>query len=141
MFLPRRAIARLLTQRFAEYNAGIREIARRHGCHLFDTSSIPELRDHALWSEDRVHLNSAGHRLLAYRAAEVLGVPDAAMLHGLEHSFHDGVEPEAFGALPWMREHMIPWIWRRLHGRTAGDGRVAKHSTYIELTAAGVLEH
>lgn len=135
-FLPRRCLARAVARRFADFNAGVRKIAVEHGCQLLDIDTIPEIRDREMWWEDRVHLNSAGHRLLAYRAAEVLGVPDAAQLSRLEHALHGTAAGSSLGTVPWMRNHMIPWMWRRLNGRTAGDGLRPKHSSCVELTGS-----
>ena len=33
----------------------------------------------------------------------------------------------------WLTRDLVPWLWRRLSGRTAGDGRSAKHDDYIVL--------
>ena len=49
---------------------------------------MPELVGHDRWAADRVHLNSAGHRGLAYAAARVLGVPHAHELGALERAVH-----------------------------------------------------
>ncbi len=56
---------------------------------LLDVRTRAELVDRTMWAEDRVHLNSAGHRTLAYAAARVLGVPDATELGALERAVHD----------------------------------------------------
>lgn len=77
-----------------------------------------------------MHLSSRGHRFLAYRAGELLGVPDADALGVLDAALH---EHEPVGAGVWWRRHALPWVWRRLHGRTAGDGRNAKHDDYVYL--------
>lgn len=136
-FLPRRLLARILARRFAQFNVGVRGIALRHDCRLLDVDAIPEVGDAEMWASDKVHLNSAGHRLLAYRAAEVLSVPLAAELRGLEYMLHDDTEADERSGVSWLRAHALPWVGRRLRGRTAGDGLGAKHSTYIELTAGG----
>lgn len=139
-FLPRRMLARLLVKRFAQFNTGVRGIALRHGCRLLDVDAIPEIRDTEMWAEDKVHLNSAGHRLLAYKAAEVLGVPLAAELRNLEHMLHDDTESDEISGVAWLRTHALPWMGRRLRGRTAGDGLSAKHTTYVAVTGGGQLE-
>ena len=181
-FLPRRRAARVIAGRFAEFNSRIRRIAHAHECRLLDIEAIPEIADIDMWAEDRVHLVSAGHRLLAYHAAALLGVRDATTLGLLEHALHAG-SPETpvatHAALQatsqaasrsvsrstsqsasraeapaevhdtgpanhhltgpaWVRAHALPWAWRRVRGRTAGDGLNAKHDTYIEL-APGTL--
>ncbi|SEB88541.1 hypothetical protein [Microbacterium hydrocarbonoxydans] len=77
-----------------------------------------------------MHLSSRGHRFLAYRAGEVLGVPHAEALGALDAALH---EHERIGAGLWWRRHALPWAWRRLRGRAAGDGRAAKHDDYVYL--------
>ncbi|PRB64974.1 GDSL-type esterase/lipase family protein [Microbacterium sp. MYb45] len=129
-FLPDRRAAAVYTRRFAAFATALTGIAARTGAILIDTDLHPALAERPNWGEDLVHLSSRGHRLLAYRAAEILGVPDADALGILDAALH---EHEPIGAGAWWRRHALPWVWRRLHGRAAGDGRVAKHEDYVYL--------
>ncbi|MFT4212314.1 MAG: GDSL-type esterase/lipase family protein [Microbacterium sp.] len=133
LFLPERPAARLFARRVAAYNGELRRIARTEGCLLLDAEALAPLRERDMWADDRVHLRSRGHRLLAYRAAELLGVPDAEALGGLDAALHDD-EPHPAG---WIRRDALPWLWRRVRGRTAGDGLRAKHDGYIDLPRPG----
>lgn len=127
-FLPRRFAARLFARRFAIYSSEMRRIAEETGSLLLDCDALPELGDLEMWAEDKVHLRSVGHRLLAYRAAEVLGVRDAPRLAELDAAFH--VDDDDPGGR-WLRQHALPWMWRRMRGRAAGDGLLAKHAEYV----------
>ncbi|WP_435744262.1 GDSL-type esterase/lipase family protein [Microbacterium sp. PMB16] len=129
-FLPRRRAAAIYTRRFSAFATALAGIASRAGAILIDTDLYPELPDRHHWGEDLVHLSSRGHRFLAYRVGEVLGVPHADALGALDAVLH---ENESIGAGAWWRRHALPWVWRRLHGRAAGDGRVAKHDDYVYL--------
>ncbi len=129
-FLPGRRAASIYTRRFAAFATALAGVAARTGAILIDTDLHPELADRPNWGEDLVHLSSRGHRFLAYRAGELLGVPDADALGVLDAALH---EHEPVGAGVWWRRHALPWVWRRLHGRTAGDGRNAKHDDYVYL--------
>ncbi|MDQ1129112.1 GDSL-type esterase/lipase family protein [Microbacterium sp. SORGH_AS_0888] len=133
LFLPRRRASALFARRIAVYNSQLRRIARAHGCRMLDVEALAAIRDPDMWADDRVHLRSRGHRLIAYRAAEVLGVPDAEALGDLDAALHDD-EPHPAG---WLRRDALPWVWRRLRGRTAGDGLAAKHDGYVELPRPG----
>ncbi len=134
-FLPRRRAAILFARRFALFNSELRRIAADTGARLLDLEAHPEIGELEMWGADRVHLRSRGHRFLAYRAAEALGVPDAEALADLDASLHsDDDEPAGPG---WVRQHALPWVWRRLHGRTAGDGRTAKHADYVLIDGPG----
>jgi len=129
-FLPRRRAARPFARRFARFAHEMRRVARDTGAYLVDVEALPELSDLEMFADDRVHLASRGHRLLSYRAAEVLGVPDAAHLGDLDDALHTDPDP---ASSPWLTAHALPWIWRRINGRTAGDGIVAKHSDYVVI--------
>lgn len=130
-FLPRRRAALLFARRFAVFASELRRIASSTGAILLDLEAEPSIGDLDLWADDKVHLRSRGHRLLAYRAAESLGVPDAGALGGLDAALHAEEDPVMAGT--WLRRDALPWVWRRLRGRTAGDGVRAKHSGYIVL--------
>nr|WP_236571178.1 glycosyltransferase [Microbacterium hydrocarbonoxydans] len=129
-FLPRRRAASIYTRRFAAFATALSGIAARTGAILIDTDLYASLPDRPNWGEDLVHLSSRGHRFLAYRVGEVLSVPHADALGVLDAALH---ENESIGAGLWWRRHALPWVWRRMHGRAAGDGRVAKHDDYIYL--------
>ncbi|WP_040163409.1 glycosyltransferase [Microbacterium gorillae] len=130
-FLPGHRAAGVFSRRFARFATAVVGIAERTGAILLDTDLTPELAEPGHWGADLVHLSPRGHRLLAYRAAERLGVPDASVLAGLDDAFHDGAPAPTRAA--WWREHALPWAWRRVRGRRAGDGLTAKHDRYIHL--------
>ncbi|GAA3665420.1 GDSL-type esterase/lipase family protein [Microbacterium marinilacus] len=133
-FLPDRQPARLFARRFAVYAAQLRRIAAETDSYLLDAAALTALGDPTMYADDKVHLSSRGHRYLAYRAAEALGVPDAEALGRLDDSLH-GFEPDDDPAPQgdWLRVHALPWVWRRLRGRTAGDGLVPKHAGYVVI--------
>jgi phosphatidylinositol alpha 1,6-mannosyltransferase len=136
-FLPGRRAASLYARRFAAFATALAGVAARTGAILIDTDLYPELRERPHWGEDLVHLSSRGHRFLAYRVGEALSVPHADALGALDAALHDN---EAIGAGLWWRRHALPWVWRRLHGRTAGDGRVAKHDGYVYVGRSAVQQ-
>ncbi|GAA3925764.1 hypothetical protein [Microbacterium soli] len=126
--LPRRAASAIYAKRFSAYASALAGTARRTGAILIDADLHPALGDRAHWAEDLVHLSSRGHRFLAYRAGEALGVPHAEALGLLDEALHD---EEHITRRAWWRRHALPWVWRRLRGRTAGDGRTAKHDDWV----------
>lgn len=134
-FLPDRRAAALYTRRFSAFATALAGIAARTGAILIDTDLHPVLAERQHWGEDLVHLSSRGHRFLAYRVAEVLGVPHADALGLLDAALH---ENEPIGRAAWWRRHALPWVWRRLHGRAAGDGRRAKHDDYVYVGRSSV---
>lgn len=131
VFLPGRAAAGMFARRFAAYNARLRAVAASTGAILVDLEAVPELARLDLWADDKVHLRSRGHRIVAYRAAEALGVPHAEALAGLDEAFHLDDDPVVSGT--WLRRDALPWVWRRLRGRTAGDGVSPKLPAYVRI--------
>jgi len=148
-------VLRLLRGRIAAYNMHLRAIADARDCYLVDLWSMRFLRDMSAWSTDRLHLSPESHRRVALRAAEVLGIPaagdwrapasDAADAGALETAVKTlagaGTETGAL-ARPavaraawaaarredarWAREYLLPWVNRRLHGTSSGDGLLPK---------------
>ena len=143
-------VLRLLRGRIAAYNMHLRAIADARGCALVDLWSMRFLRDIRAWSPDRLHLAAESHRRVALRACEVLGVPVtddwrvpldgslpvSATVPGSLIVTEAATETVALGRAAWVaarrddarwaREHLVPWVNRRLHGISSGDGRTAK---------------
>ena len=79
---------------------------------------------------DRLHLNAEGHNRVAQ-----------ALLEKLEYKFDPSwrIPLPPAQPIPWIKKRLIsalwfftfalPWIWRRLRGKSSGDGRVAKYPT------------
>ncbi|MER6951690.1 RNA-guided endonuclease TnpB family protein [Nonomuraea sp. NPDC000554] len=116
---------RRLRGRFAIFYLHVRSIADLYGCRLVDQWSMQGLRDWRAWSEDRLHMNEDGHRLVAARVLDVLGVP----FDDWHQVWPDcTVDPRAKRRedAQWIREHLVPWVARRLRGTSSGDGLLPK---------------
>ena len=74
-FDPRFPVLRLIRGKVAAFNMHLRAIADRHQCQVVNLWSMSVLRDPRTWSADRLHMTSEGHRRVALRACEVVGVP------------------------------------------------------------------
>jgi lysophospholipase L1-like esterase len=130
-------VLRLLRGRIAAYNMHLRSIADARGCDLVDLWSMRFLRDLGAWSPDRLHLTSQSHQRLALRACEVLGVPvtEDWRLSAADDDFRPLAAVKAGPGswlatrredARWAREYLAPWVNRRLHGISSGDGVTAK---------------
>ncbi|MCL2515611.1 MAG: SGNH/GDSL hydrolase family protein [Microbacteriaceae bacterium] len=82
------------------------------------------LADPAHWSPDGLHMGPLGHLRVATNCLTALGVPVPADWDALRASLSPTVAD--FGSLAYWREHVLPWIGRRVQGRSSGDNRVAK---------------
>lgn len=87
-----------------------------------------ELSKPPYWSEDRLHMNAAGHHRVAARVLHALGLePDASWWAPYE------VGPAGSSGFAYYREFVAPWVKRRVTGTSSGDGRIAKYATWTEI--------
>ncbi|MEU4894212.1 SGNH/GDSL hydrolase family protein [Streptomyces sp. NPDC044780] len=110
----------------------IDELGARHDATVVDLFSSEVVGDPRMWAEDRLHLNTEGHRRVAEAVWQALG-------HEPEDDWNAPLPP----AVPvgWLtrrtadarfaRRHLGPWIGRRLTGRSSGDGRAPKRAELL----------
>ena len=124
-FLP---LGRLVSGRLARINDAIRAAADRYDFRLVDLYNAPSMRDLDTWDIDRVHASTKGHILFAAAAAEALNLPgsnhDWAVARGSATRLP--FSARTYGQLRWAQEKFMPWVWRRLRGKSSADGRVPK---------------
>ena len=87
-----------------------------------DNWSDVELGELQYWSRDKLHLNALGHARVAANVLTALNVP----VPTIPAADSDIARPQA--AAYW-REYVLPWIGRRLTGRSSGDNREPKRAT------------
>lgn len=100
---------------FGIASQGARDLRRQLGRHRARAASY--------WSRDKLHLNPVGHARVAGNVLAALGVPIAdASRPGIPAEAHERT------AAYW-RRYVLPWIGRRLTGRSSGDNREPKIAT------------
>ena len=125
---PNLWFTRVIQPRLIAFNAALRASARRAGVIMVDVAAFTGCSDPRLWSDDRLHGNSAGHERVAHALAHGLGLP------GFDDSWQDPLPPapaDPLGAamradLVWAHQHALPWVWRMVRGRSIGEGVSAK---------------
>ncbi|MGY1858551.1 SGNH/GDSL hydrolase family protein [Modestobacter sp. SYSU DS0290] len=137
-------IIRRTRGRVAVFNSHLWSIAARHGAVVLDQWGAAWVQDARMWDPgDRIHLTAEGHRRTALAAAAALGVPvpgeDVDWRTPLEPAPPKPVREVAAQELVWVRGFVLPWIGRRLTGRSSGDGRVAKRPAPAPLGGAAHL--
>jgi lysophospholipase L1-like esterase len=129
--------ARMILPRTKILNEAVGEVAEKYGARLVDLWSDAEFGNPALWSVDRLHLSTAGHRRVA---AHVLAALD---LSADEDWWAVPVHPRRSwpaaraADLRWTARHLAPWVKRRLTGRSSGDTVVAKRPTLSPVASGG----
>jgi lysophospholipase L1-like esterase len=133
-------IARLVRKRLLELNDRVREACDRTGTLCVDLAQSPVCSDMRLWSEDRLHANTEGHRRIAAALAHRLELPghDASWQEPLPGTSTLGLAARVSEELRWTGEHLLPWLWRHARGLSSGDGRGPKRPTLESVTPENV---
>jgi lysophospholipase L1-like esterase len=130
-------IGRILGARLLRINDAIRAAADRHDFRLVDLYDAPSITHPDTWSADRVHGSPKGHALFAAAAAEALGLPgsnhDWAEVGG--GPVRQSLWSMAYSQALWTQNMLMPWLWRHVRGRSAGDDR-SRRRPRLESVAA-----
>lgn len=128
-------IINLTRNRVAVFNTHLFSIAQRHGAFIANPWGMRSIRDWRLWYDDRLHLNADGHERMLQAALIGLGLaPDRP-------DWDDPLPPAPAMSrretlewnLIWTRDHLAPWIGRRLRRTSSGAHRTGKQLTYREV--------
>jgi hypothetical protein len=120
---------RTIRRRAAALTAGVAALAAAHGLDFVDVFHDTEIRRPEYWSADRLHLNGTGHQRVAGLVLAALGEGPAAQAASSGSPAARRLLAEA----RYYREHVLPWVGRRLRGRSSGDDRTAKHAAWIPV--------
>ncbi|MEU8814686.1 SGNH/GDSL hydrolase family protein [Actinoplanes sp. NPDC048796] len=104
----------------------------RYDITFVDVFHDKEIRRAGYWSADRLHLNANGHRRVASLVLAALGHPAEAHVIDPGPAARGGLLAEA----RYYREHVLPWINRRLRGQSSGDNRTGKYVEWTEIQPA-----
>lgn len=111
-----------------QLTAAASELAQQLNVRFSDNWSDPVLAQRQYWASDRLHLSAVGHARVASNVLRTLGYPTPA----------DWIidadpipTPTRREELRYARDHVLPWIKRRVTGKSSGDGRTAKHPTWV----------
>jgi lysophospholipase L1-like esterase len=115
----------LLRKRGDALAAAVRDLLPRDGVLFVDNWADESLEDLRYWSADRLHLNALGHARVASNVLTALDVPVPPEWGVAEVQAAPAGEPSRRTA-DYYRRYVLPWIGRRLTGRSSGDGRTAK---------------
>ena len=125
---PLMPMARLIAPRIQALNTVLAEASRASGATLVDFAAHAVATDPRLWSEDRIHANSAGHARIAEALAQALGLTgsdDRWRVPFASEWRQTRVQWWAAEAR-WARRYLLPWLWQGVRGKSSADGRGPK---------------
>lgn len=105
----------------AIYNENVRAVADRYDCIVADQWSLKTVQDPRFFDDDRLHFNALGHHEIARMVLRALNVPN-----DLQAMQPDPVPQRTWRQaraedIGWAREHLVPWVLRRIRHQSSGD--------------------
>ena len=119
-------------ERFKDFNKQVRELAIETGAILNEANDGRYPNDIRFLAFDRLHLNPEGHHRVAQGVLENLGLPfDESYKIPLPPAPKENLVKKKIVNALWIATFVIPWLIRRLRGKSSGDGRAPKYPTLI----------
>jgi lysophospholipase L1-like esterase len=114
-------VLRRVRGKVAIYNENLRAVAYRHDAIVADMWALRELSDPRMWAPDRLHFSAIGHHTIARMVLEALNVEN-----DLEPFKPEPLPPTSWRQARvddagWAREHLVPWVLRRIRRESSGD--------------------
>jgi lysophospholipase L1-like esterase len=117
-------------ERMSSFNSIVREVAEKFGLMIMDASMDPQSSNPNLLAFDRLHLNQTGHYRVAQAVLERIGAPfDSHWKVSVIPSKKKPWLTRKLLTLWWFVSFALPWVWRRIRGRSSGDGRSGKYTS------------
>lgn len=119
----------LINNRGNAWAGALGDLAQRRDLPFVDVSRDRHLGRAEFWSDDRLHMNATGHQRVADLALHAIADAPAAP---------EPVDARATKArlpeeLRYYRDHVLPWVGRRVTRRSSGDGRSATFPTWTPV--------
>ena len=135
-------MGRLIHARGDQLAAAFVHVAHELAVDVVDVSRDTALRAREFWGPDRLHLNAAGHERVAAAVIAALtgsrSLDDAALATSTAGAAGAVPKrPTMVEELQYARDYFLPWVGRRLTGRSSGDGRSARHPNWVDVPAGG----
>lgn len=116
--------ARMARARVHAMNSALREVSQSTGVIVVDLAEYAIASDLRLWSVDRLHANALGHARIAAALADAVHLPgsDSTWSTPLGEADPMSARERWRANWHWTNEYFIPWLGRRIKGRSSSDG-------------------
>ncbi len=116
----------------AIFNENVRAIALRNDAIVADMWALRELRDPRMWAPDRLHFSAVGHHTIARMVLAALNVENDLEAYAPEPLPKTSWRHARVEDMGWAREHLVPWVLRRIRHQSSGDNVTAKRPGFPE---------
>jgi lysophospholipase L1-like esterase len=128
---------KVIRGRTAIFNEWVREIAEKHDATLVDMWRMRGWKVAEVMDVDRLHLNAVGHQNIAIAALEALGIDHQLQPLPIPATPELTRSEQRAVDLAWAKDHLAPWVKRRITGRSSGDGVTPKYPVLTPLNPVG----
>jgi len=129
-------LGRLVNRRGDAWAEALTGFARARHLPFVDVSRDPHLGRAEFWSEDRLHMNPLGHQRVADLALHAVADGPSPAVPAAATTARTGLPDE----LRYYRDHVAPWVRRRVTGRSSGDGRAASFRDWTPVAPRAALD-
>ena len=117
--------------KIAIFNENLRAVATRHDALIADMWPLTELKDPRMWAPDRLHFSPLGHHTIARMVLRTLNVDNELEPYAPEPLSAVSWRQARVDDAGWAREHLMPWVFRRMSNRSSGDNVSPKRPDYL----------
>lgn len=122
-----------LRPRERRLNERLAEVAQRHDVPVLDLFDLVMCGDPIMWSHDRIHGSTEGHRRIAEGMAELMGLPDVDPDWWRPPGTRVGPVHAVCRDAWWAATFVAPFLLRQLRGVGPMTGRAAKRPALAPL--------
>lgn len=115
------AVLELLKKRNTVYNQRVRLVAAKYNAVLVDYWCLNAFQDRRMWDSDRLHMSKAGHKYLAGRVLDQLGVPHKIRPKDWDPPARLSLREREQLQRRWVNDWVLPLFGRKIRGVTLGD--------------------
>jgi lysophospholipase L1-like esterase len=123
-------VLRRVRAKVAIYNENIRAIAQKHDAIVADMWALAALEHPRMWAPDRLHFSAIGHNTIATMVLRSLNVDNTLEPFNPEPLVHASWRQARADDVGWARDHLMPWVLRRIRHESSGDNIAAKRPTF-----------
>ncbi|HEV7950774.1 MAG TPA: SGNH/GDSL hydrolase family protein, partial [Glaciihabitans sp.] len=116
----------------AIYNENLRALALRHDAVVADMWALRQLRDPRMWAPDRLHFSPIGHNTVARMVLDTLAVNNDLVPYDPDPLPRTAWRAARVEDIGWAREHLMPWVIRRIRHQSSGDNILPKRPDFLD---------